>query len=75
MKVISTTDLSCHGNDCYIYKSVSLVETFGMYAVIIAEKTVGWFENKEIYAVSETPCSIWSTAVEIYKYYGGIMEE
>ena len=38
MKVISTTDLSGEGNDCYIYKSVSLVEAFSMYTVIEAEK-------------------------------------
>ena len=38
MKIISTTDLSREGNDCYIYESVSLVEAFGMYTVIVAKK-------------------------------------
>ena len=30
MKVIATTDLSKEGNDCYIYKSVSLVKEFDL---------------------------------------------
>ena len=74
MKVISTTDLSHEGNDCYIYKSVNLVETFGMYAVIITEKIVGWFQNKEIYTVGE-PCEILSKAILLYKEYDGVWED
>ncbi len=73
MKVISTTDLSDSGNDCYIYKSVSLIEAFGMYTVIIAEKTVGWFENKQIYAGSEITCDL-DRAKYMYKQAGGILE-
>ena len=70
MKVISTTDLSTDGNDCYIYKSISLVEAFGMYTVITAEKTVGWFNNTVIYARSKPTCN-FDEAKEWYRRSGG----
>ena len=73
MNIISTTDLSTDGNDCYIYKSVSLVEAFGMYTIITAEKTVGWFNNTEIYARSKPTCNL-DEAKEWYKRSGGILE-
>ena len=44
MKVLAVTTLSERNNDCYIEKSVSLVEVLEMYTIIIAEKTVG-FDN------------------------------
>lgn len=74
MKVISTTDLSQAGNDCYIYKSVSLVEAFGMYTIITAEKTVGWFDRNEIYARSDVTCDL-ERAKFLYKKAGGILED
>jgi hypothetical protein len=47
MRVISTTDLSREGNDCYLYESVSLVEQFGLYSIISILKVVGWSEYEE----------------------------
>lgn len=74
MKVISTTDLSRAGNDCYIYESVSLVEVFGVYTVIVAEKTTGWFEREEITTGSKFVYDL-DDAKQMYKEYGGILEE
>jgi hypothetical protein len=42
MKVISTTQLSRYGNDVYIDEEVSLVEQFGLYAVLRFYKVSGW---------------------------------
>lgn len=48
MKVISTTDVSRIGNDCYIEESYSLVEQFGLYAVIKFYKVSGWSDREEV---------------------------
>lgn len=73
MKVISTTDLSGKGNDCYIYKSVSLVEAFGMYTIIVADKTNGWCTTRKIYCQDTT--SDLDMAKHMYKQSGGILED
>ena len=72
MKVISTTDLSREGNDCYIYESVSLVEVFGMYTVIVSKKISGWWDTKEIYCKDTT--SDLDIAKQMYMKAGGILE-
>ncbi len=51
MKVISTTDLSREGNDCYIYETISLVEQFGIYAIITCRKVSGWAYDETIEVV------------------------
>lgn len=48
MKIIKTKDTSRPGNDCYIYETVSLVEQFGLYAIIHCQKITGWAEHQEI---------------------------
>ena len=48
MNVLKSKDLSRHGNDCYIYEKISLVEEFDMYAVIVCEKISGWAERNEV---------------------------
>ena len=73
MKVISTTDLSHEGNDCYIYKSVNLVEAFGMYTIITAQKIVGWNSSKQIYSKATVTCDL-DEAKYMYKQCGGIFE-
>lgn len=72
MKIISTTDLSREGNDCYIYESVSLVEMYGMYTVIIAKRISGWCANEEINCMN--PIDLYE-AKRMYKQYGGILED
>lgn len=71
MNIIATTDLSREGNDCYIYESVSLVEAFGMYTVIVADKTNGWCTTREIYCKDTT--SDLNIAKRMYKQCGGIL--
>ena len=70
MKIISTTDLSRGGNDCYIYESVSLVEEFGMYAVITCKKVVGWSEFEDI-CLQGNPTTDIEDAKQRYWEYGG----
>lgn len=71
MKIIATTDTSTYGNDCYINKSVTLAEQFGVYAVIIFDKTTGWYERNEVDVMTKT--TDYDVAVAMYKYYGGVM--
>ena len=67
MEVISTTNISRHGNDCYIEESVSLVEQFGLYAVIRFYKVSGWSEREEVSVLIST--SSRSEAGKKYKEY------
>ena len=48
MKIISTTNHSYPGNDCYIEEEYSLVEQFGLYAVIKFYKVTGWSDREEV---------------------------
>lgn len=73
MNIISTTDKSTYGNDCYIYETVSLVEQFGMYAIITCKKVTGWAKREYIY-VNEVTTDYYK-AVDMYKYHGGILED
>jgi hypothetical protein len=73
MNIISTTDKSRYGNDCYIYETVSLIEQFGMYAIITCQKVAGWAEREDI-SISETTTD-YNKAVNMYEYRGGILED
>ena len=72
MKVISTTDKSRYGNDCYIKETVSLVEQFDMYAIIVFRKVTGWFENEDVFVKDVT--TDYNVAVAKYEDCGGILE-
>ncbi len=67
MHVISTTVISRPGNDCYINESVSLVEQFGIYAVIRFYKVSGWSDCEEVNILITT--SSKSEAGKKYKEY------
>lgn len=67
MNIISSTNLSRYGNDCYIEESVSLVEQFNIYAVIRFYKVSGWSDRKEVDVLITT--SSWSEAGKKYKEY------
>lgn len=73
MRVISTTDLSREGNDCYIYESVSLVEQFGIYAVIGIQHITGWAEREDVSILCTTRDI--EAAKKAYRYYDGVHEE
>ena len=70
MKVLFTTDISSYGNDCYINMAVSLVECFGMYAIVVAEKVNGWSPSNKIYSLQETTCD-FDRAKAMFKEVGG----
>jgi hypothetical protein len=67
MNVISTTDCSRYGNDCYIRESYSLVEQFGIYAVIRFYKVSGWSDHEEVNVIIST--SDKAEAGKKYKEY------
>ena len=73
MKIISTTDLSHYGNDCYINHSISFVKQFGVYAVIALLRVTGWYENNrgEMLYVGDD----YGKAIQIYQMHGGIMKD
>jgi hypothetical protein len=73
MRVISTTDISREGNDCYIYESVSLVEQFGVMAVVLCQRVTGWAEREGAYVLHHT--ANFYEALEAYKHYGGKLDE
>ena len=73
MRIISTTDTSKYGNDCYINETVNLVEQFGVYAIIICQKITGWAEREDIFVKQTT--TDYDTAVKMYKDYEGILED
>ena len=73
MKIISTTDTSKYGNDCYINETVNLVEQFGVYAIIVCQKITGWAEREDIFVKQVT--TDYDTAVKMYKDYDGILED
>lgn len=67
MKVISTTNVSRPGNDVYIEESYSLVEQFGLYAVIKFYKVSGWSSREEVEVLIAT--SDKAEAGKKYKEY------
>ena len=67
MEVLSTTDVSRYGNDCYIEESYSLVEQFDIYAIIRCYKVSGWSDREEVSIVFSS--SSRSEAGKEYKKY------
>lgn len=72
MDILHTTDLSRHGNDCYIEESVILVKVLGMYSVITATKVIGWWGDEQISA--SAPTFSYTKALHWYQEKGGIIE-
>lgn len=70
MRIISTTDLSREGNDCFILESISLIEQFNIYAVIKCFKINSSYSTIENFEVvfSSSNCG---EAVEKYDRMGG----
>ena len=67
MNIISSANLSRYGNDCYIEESFSLVEQFGLYAVIRFYKVSGWSDHEEVSVLIAT--SDKAEAGKKYKEY------
>ena len=45
MKILKQDNQREYGNDCMIYKSIALIESFGIYIVLKHEETTGWFQG------------------------------
>lgn len=67
MNVLSSTLVSRPGNDCYIEESYSLVEQFGLYAVIKFYKVSGWLDQEEVSILITTADK--AEAAKKYKEY------
>lgn len=48
MEVISSTNVSRPGNDVYIEESYSMVEQFGVYAIVRFYRVSGWSKQEEV---------------------------
>ena len=70
MNIISQTDLSREGNDCWINESIILCEQFNLYFVLKIIKVSGWSDIQEMGIPCE-PTENKSEAMRIYKKYGG----
>lgn len=46
-------------------------EQFGVYAIVVCQKIVGWAEREDICVKQVT--TDYDTAVAMYKDYGGVM--
>lgn len=42
MKILKQENREFYGNDCMIYKSTALIESYGSFIVLDYEKSVGW---------------------------------
>ena len=71
MKIIATKDTSRPGNDCYINETVSLVEQFGIYAIIFCQKVVGGAEAEDIFVVRKTTDR--KIAVKMFEDYSEVL--
>jgi hypothetical protein len=71
MKVISTTDVSRYGNDCYIEESYSLVEQFDVYSIIRFYKVSGWSDREEVSVIftSSNEAEVRKKYKEYCKYF------
>ena len=73
MKIISVTDTSRYGNDCYVNETVSLVGQFDIYAVIICRKISGWYEEESIFV--EKVFNDYDEALAAYEDCDGVLKE
>ena len=71
MKIISQTDLSREGNDCWINETIMLCEDFNdMYFVLSIKKVDGWSDYKDIQILNGMVYSK-EDAIKKYKEHGG----
>ena len=69
MKIISTTNVSREGTDCYIYEELSLVEQFGVYAIISFYKVSDLTDQGELRILYES--NDYSKIMKKYCSLGG----
>ena len=54
MEILSTTDVSREGNDCYLQQSYTLIKQFGVYAVIFISRASGWASHETVEVLIST---------------------
>ena len=73
MRIISTTDLSREGNDCYIHSSITLMEDNELYFVILTERVSGYPYFTEAIIIDEAKLDE-TKAKYIYTQNGGVLK-
>lgn len=73
MRVIFTTDTGKKGQNCYINGNFSLVEQFGLYAIIAYVNRVDDAEWKEVYLPYHS--NNYDDAVKMFEYYISIYSD
>ena len=73
MEVLSSTNVSRPGNDVYIEESYSLVNQFGVYAVIRFYRVSGWSSQEEVTVIiaSTNDTEVRTKYKELCKFYKG----
>jgi hypothetical protein len=73
MEVLSTTNVSHQGNDAYIEESYSLINQFGVYAVIRIYRVSGWSSQEEVSVIiaSTNDTEVRSKYKELCRFYKG----
>lgn len=73
MNIISTTDISHEGNDCYINESVTLASEFELYFVVRVKKVSGWAPYESA-TIDYYPTADLNEAIKYYEAQGGKYE-
>lgn len=68
MRILDSTEKEREGNDCWIFESVSLFETQGLYVVLTTQHVVGWspYEKSQTFTTRD-----YYEAIAMYKEHGG----
>jgi hypothetical protein len=69
MRVVSTTDRTVETKDCKVFNNISIVEKFGIYAVIVVEKITGIIETEAVRVLLNT--TDIAQAFNCYSEHGG----
>lgn len=69
MRVVATTDRTIETRDCKVFNNISIIEAFGIYAVIVTEKVTGAVELERV-TVLEKNTDI-AKAFNCYNEHGG----
>lgn len=68
MKILKQDNVEKYGNDCMIYKTIALLESFGSYIVLNYEKVTGWC------ACSNSKTQNFSDYNDATRYYDKLMK-
>ena len=69
MRVVATTDRTVETKDCKVFNNISILEKFGIYAVIVVEKVTGIIETEAVRVLLNT--TDIAKAFKCYNEHGG----